>query len=83
MNIRFETVNEIRAEEQIVKKMLDEAQERLKEEMTKKLDTIKHVFHNETVVVTIDYEKSKASISVENAQPDRIPIIRNAINSLA
>ncbi|WP_312716901.1 hypothetical protein [Sphingobacterium multivorum] len=63
--------------------MLDEAHERLKEEMTKKLETIQHVFLNETVVVTVDYEKSKASISVENAHPDRIPIIRDAINSLA
>lgn len=83
MIIKFETVNEIRADDEIVKKMLDAAEDRLKEEMTKKLKTIENVLQGETIVVTIDYEKSKASIAVENPSPDRLPFIKTAINSLA
>lgn len=83
MKIRFETMNEIRSSEEIITEILDAAEERLKEDMTLKLKTVQHVFQDETVVVTIDYGKSKASISVENASPDRIPIIKEAINSIS
>lgn len=84
MNIRFETVNEINVNNDIAKQALDITMERLKQEMTKKLNTVASVFNsNEIVVVTIDYDKSSASISAENVPNERIELVRRAINSIS
>lgn len=83
MNIRFETLNELKSNEQIVNNIFDAAQESAKQEIKGKLQSIAHLIEkNETIVVSIDYDTAKVSFSVEGASPERLPIIKNAINSI-
>ena len=84
MKIRIETINEIKVNNEEGMSILNAMNERTKEDVIRKLNTISQSFlKHETVVATIDYnDPMHISFSVENVTEDRMPIVRAAINSI-